>query len=187
MKSNWILGGEFTYIFGNRVKNQETLFSLISNSDGFIIDNSGEYAEVVVSENGFNASLKIGKIFPWFGPNKNCGPVFSLQPGFFQHKVKILNIGNTAPQLRGDYKKGYDELANGFSITEFIGYFYMGNRRLVSFYAGFEFTQAFTSNRRPYSFNNMERTGGTNLDLLYSVRIGWMIPIYKRAPAGYYY
>ncbi len=186
-KKNWLFGAEFNYMFGGRIKNQESILSSIINSDGFLITSSGEYADINFTEAAYNFSLKAGKIFPVFGSNPNSGILISLQPGFLQHKIKINNPNNTAPQLAGDYKYGYDEMANGFCATEFLGYMYMGNHRLLSFYAGFEFTQAFTKNRRAYNFNTMTFNSGYNHDYYYSFRVGWLIPLYKRMPVGYYY
>lgn len=186
-KKNWLFGAECDYLFGNRVKDQFSILSNISTSDSFLITTDGQYADVFFNEQGFLVSLKAGKIFPVFGPNPNSGILLTLQPGFLQHKIKITNPNNTVPPLRGDYKKGYDELANGFSLTEFIGYFYMGNKRFVSFYAGFEFTQAFTKCRREYNFNTRSRDTEQKFDFFYSFRAGWLIPFHKRKPKGYYY
>jgi hypothetical protein len=186
-KHNWMFGVEYNYLFGGRVKDEASILSNISTSDGFVITSSGEYAAIHYNQAGYNMSLKFGKIFPVLNPNPNSGIMVTLQPGFLQHRIKIVNPNNTAPQLEGDYKKGYDEMANGISLTEFVGYYYMGNRRLYSFYAGFEFTQAFTKFRRDYNFNTMSRDTEQKHDFFYSFRVGWLIPLYKRAPAGYYY
>jgi len=186
-KKNWLFGVEYNYLFGNKVKDEMSILSSISTSDGFLITQAGEYGNVFFGEQGFQIGLKAGKIFPVFGSNPNSGIMISLQPGFLQHKIRINNPGNTIPSIRGDYRKGYDELANGISATEFIGYMYMGNKRLISFYAGFEFTQAFTKFRREYNFNTMSRDKEQKYDFFYSFRFGWLIPLYKRAPKGYYY
>jgi hypothetical protein len=186
-KSNWMFGAEYNYLFGGKVKDQASILSSISTSDGFVITSSGEYADIHFIQTGYNMSLKFGKIFPVLNPNPNSGIMLTLQPGFLQHRIKIVNPNNTAPQLKGDYKKGYDEMANGISLTEFFGYYYMGNKRLYSFYAGFEFTQAFTKSRRAYNFNTMSRDTEQKHDFFYSFRVGWLIPLYKRAPAGSYY
>jgi hypothetical protein len=186
-KKNWLFGAEFNYLFGGRIKNDASILSGISTSDGFVITSSGEYAQINFSQAGYNMSVKAGKIFRVLNPNPNSGIMFTLQPGFLQHRIKIVNPNNTAPQLKGDYKLGYDEMANGVSITEFLGYYYMGNKRLYSFYAGFEFTQAFTKFRRAYNFNTMNSDTEQKFDYFYSFRVGWLIPLYKRAPEGYYY
>lgn len=186
-KSNWLFGFEYNYLFGGRVKDQDAILSNISTSDGNIIGSNGEFADIRFVQAGYNMSLKFGKIFPVWGSNKNSGIMVTLQPGFMQHRIKINNSNNTAPQLKGDYKKGYDELANGFSATEFVGYMYMGKRRIYSFYAGFEFTQGFTKCRRAYNFNTMTHDTESKLDLQYSFRFGWLIPFSKRNRTGYYY
>jgi hypothetical protein len=126
-------------------------------------------------------------VIPVLGPNRNSGILVSLQPGFLQHRIKINNSDNSAAQVQGSYNKGYDEMANGLALTEFLGYLYLGNKRLLSFYAGFEFTQAFTKFRRAYNFNTMSKDQSQLHDYFYSFRIGWLIPLYKRRPPGYYY
>ena len=186
-KKNWLFGLEYNYFFGGRVKNQDSILSNISTADGYIIGSNGEYADIRFVQAGYNMSVKFGKIFSVWGSNKNSGIMVTLQPGFMQHRIKINNPNNTAPQLKGDYKKGYDEMANGFSATEFLGYMYMGKHRLYSFYAGFEFTQGFTKCRRTYNFNTMTRDTESKLDLQYSFRFGWLIPFSKRNRTGYYY
>jgi len=187
IKKNWLFGAEYNYLFGGRIKDEASILSRISTSDGFVISDAGEYAEITYSQTGCNISLKVGKIIPVLNPNPNSGILITLQPGYLKHRIKINNPNNTAPQLRGDYKKGYDEMADGFSATEFLGYYYMGNKRLYSFYAGFEFTQAFTKFRRAYNFNTMSTDTGQKHDYFYTFRVGWLIPLYRRAPAGYYY
>ena len=187
IKKNWLFGAEFNYMFGGRIKDQDSILSSISNSDGFLITSSGEYAQVNFTQAAYNFSVKVWKIFPVFGSNPNSGIYISLQPGFMQHRIKINNPNNTAPPLAGDYKYGYDEMASGFCVSEFIGYMYMGNQRLLSFYAGFECTQAITVNRRAYNFNTMTHNSGQNHDYFYSFRFGWLVPLYKRTEVGYYF
>ena len=187
LKNNWIFGVDFNYIFGNKIKNSDSLFSGIATKDGYIINSSGEYADVFLYERGFYASARFGKLFPVISPNPNSGPFVMGSVGYLQHKIRIENPGNDAPQILGDYKKGYDKLTSGIGISEFIGYMYMGNRRLISFFAGFEFVQAFTQSRRSYDFNLQGYDATKRLDLFWGIKAGWIIPFYKRRPAGYYY
>ena len=186
-KNNLLFGAEYNYLFGGNVKDEVSILSMISTNDGFVIGSNGEYAQIHFLQAGYNMSLKAGKIIPFIRPNPNSGIMVSIQPGFLQHRIKINNPNNTAPQLSGDYKKGYDEMANGFSVTEFLGYLYMGNKRIYSFYAGFECTQAFTKFRRAYNFNTMNRDTNQKFDYFYSIRVGWLITLYKRTPVGYYF
>lgn len=186
-KSNWIFGADYNYLFGNKIKGGDSLFSAIDTPDGYIIDRNGELTNALIWERGYFISAKFGKIFPVISPNPNSGPMLMASIGFMQHKIRIDVPGNTAPQLEGEYLKGYDKLTNGLGISEFIGYMYMGNQRLVSFFGGVEFTQAFTQSRRSYDFNLGARDNTKRLDLLWGVKVGWIIPFYKRVPKGYYY
>ncbi len=185
-KKNWIVGVDGSFMFSDQVK-ENNILEKISTSQGFIIAQDGFYADVYLYERGFMFSAKAGKIFPLFGPNPNSGLMATLGAGLLQHKIRIEDKGNRAPQLNDDYKKGYDRLTNGLSLTEFFGYINFSNRRLVNFMAGFEFTQAFTRSRRDFNFDTMTRDDKTRLDLLFGFRVAWIIPFYKRVPREYYY
>lgn len=185
-KKNWIFGADGFFMFRDSIKETGILDS-ISTSDGNVIDGDGMYADIKLLERGFYFGAKAGKLFPVLGPNKNSGIVFMVGAGLLQHKIRIENKDNVAPQIKGDYKKGYDRLTNGFAISEFLGYMYMGNSKLVSFYAGFEFIQAWTMNRRSFNFDLMGPDKTKRLDLLSGFRIGWILPLYKRTPETYYY
>ena len=185
-KNNWIIGADGFFMFRDTIK-ETGIFNSISTKDGNIIDGNGIYAEVHLYERGFYAGIKGGKLFPVFGPNKNSGIVILCGLGLLQHKIRIENPNNTASQIKGDYKKGYDRLTNGLALSEFIGYMFLGNSRLVSFYAGFEFTQALTQNRRSYNFDMMRPDKTKRSDLLSGFKIGWILPLYKRSPEKYYY
>ena len=62
-KSNIILGVEWNSLFGNKLKEEATsIFDAIKTSTGDIIDQNGEYATILLSERGFFAGVKAGKI-----------------------------------------------------------------------------------------------------------------------------
>ena len=184
-KKNWFFGADGYFMFRDKVK-ETGILKNISTSDGNIIDGNGIYADVRLYERGYNLGLKTGKLIPFYGPNKNSGIMILCGTGFLQHKIRIENPGNAAYQIKNDYKKGYDRLTNGISFTEFIGYMYIGNKKLLSFYAGFEFTQAFTQNRR-YNFDLMSDDKTKRHDFLSGFKVGWVIPIFKQSPNKYYY
>ncbi|MFH0865955.1 MAG: hypothetical protein V1904_07155 [Bacteroidota bacterium] len=185
-RKNWIFGADGFFMFRDTVKETGILDS-ITTSDGNIIDGNGIFAEVHLYERGFHMGFKAGKLFPVWGPNKNSGIILLGGMGLLQHKIRIENRDNTASQITGDYKKGYDRLTNGLALSQFIGYMYLGNSKLVSFYAGIEIIEAFTQNRRSYNFDLMGPDNTNRLDLLYSIKVGWIIPLYKRSPDAFYY
>ena len=187
-KNNWLLGIEGNFIFGNDLQPEaENILDEITTEDGNIINKEGELGIYYLSERGFFVGLNAGRIFPVKGINPNSGIICKIGAGLLQHKIRIELDKNNIPQLMGDYKKGYDRLTNGFTMNEFIGFLYYGNKRIVNFYAGFEFYQGFTKNRRRINFDTMQQNTSQRLDLLYSFRIGWILPIYRRAPEEFYF
>lgn len=192
-KSNFYFEINGNFIFGSVLKNDAaSIFDSIittrtDESGGYIINENGEYAKVVTSERGFFAGGRVGYILPVHKNNPNSGVMFSAGGGLLQHKIRIDNDGNNAPQINNDYKKGYDKLTNGLALSEFVGFVYFGKQHLVNFYAGVEFYQAFTQSRRSYDFNLMGPDLQKRKDYLYGIKVGWIVPIYKREPDPFYY
>ena len=185
--TNWIYGLEFDYLFGSNVKIGDNLFTELSTSNGEIIDGNGVYANIQLFERANYYSLKAGKLFSVWGPNPNSGIVIMGGLGYLSHKIRIDVENNTVPQLAGDYKKGYDRFSNGIAISEFFGYMFMGNNRRTNFFGGIEFIQAVTKCRRDYNFDEKKGDDKTYVDLFFGIKIGWIIPLYKRAPEKFYY
>jgi hypothetical protein len=189
-RRNLIYGFEGAFLFGNDLKESGILDSISTRRvvQGLIIDNSGIPADIRLYERGFSLSLVAGKIFSIkrLSPNKNSGITILVKAGYLQHKIRIEDINHSAVQVGGDYRKGYDRLTSGYAIHELIGYTYFGNRRLINFFAGFEFMQAFTRSQR-YDFDLMRHDPSQRNDFLSGFRVGWIIPLYKKAPNEFYY
>jgi hypothetical protein len=186
-KSNWLICAEAGFIFGKDVKDEERILEHISTSEGWVIDANGTYAEIHMYERGFTGMAGVGKLLPGLGPNPNSGILFMLKAGYLQHKIRIENPGKAAPQIAGDYKKGYDRLSDGPAINEFAGYMFMGNKRITSFFGGISCTQSWTRSRRIFDFHDMKKDDAVHMDLLYEVKLGWIIPFYKKTAREYYY
>lgn len=184
---NLMLGLDAGFIFGNNLNDALHILDGITTEHGFIIDKFGSPANVFLYERGMHLSAKAGKLFPVVGPNVNSGLFFTVGLGYFQHKIRIENLENTVPQVQGNYRKGYDKLTGGPAVSQFIGYLHLSNSRLFNFYAGLEFTQAFTQSLRTYDFNLMARDEKNRFDACFGLKTGWMIPLHKRAPDDYYY
>lgn len=179
-KGNWMLGIKGNNLFSQNVK--EDVLAPIRTSDGFLIGNSGaaegQFALVVLRERGFYAGGLVGKLFTLSKKNKRSGIRATIGAGLLQHKIRIQDESGTAQQIAGDYKKGYDQLSNGLALEQFIGYQYLSTNRGINFFAGFEFTQAFTKNRRNSNFVTRTKDETKRIDVLTGFRIGWTIPIY---------
>lgn len=186
-KNGWSIALEGNFIFRDIIKDPAGILSGILTSDGFIIDEGGVFANVILLERGFSLWAKVGKLFPVVGPNPNSGVLVQLGGGMLQHKIRIEVPNNSAPQLKGDYKKGYDHLCNGPALSQFVGYQHLGNTRKINFFAGLELTEAFTFSRRSYYFNDMMRPDEKRFDVLGGVKVGWYLPLYKKTRQKFYY
>lgn len=184
-KNNLTLGLDGGFIFGNQLRDM-TIFSNVVNSYGTITSLNGSPAEILFLMRGAQANLSMGYVFNKLGNNPNSGLWVNAGFGYLMHKIRIESFYDDVPQLEGDYRKGYDRLTMGFSSKQFVGYLFQHNKRFLNFYAGVEFTEGFTHNVRNYNFDLEGADPGLKIDLLYSFKFGWMIPIYKRAGRTYY-
>lgn len=186
-KSNWLFAVETGFILGTDIKDEQQILKNISTSDGWVIDANGIYASIQMYERGFTCMAGVGKIMTGLGPNPNSGIMIMGKVGYIQHKIRIENTDNAAPQIAGNYKKGYDKLSDGPALSEFLGYMYLGNNRLVSFFGGISCTQAWTRSRRIYNLTEGKKDDAQHFDMLFELRGGWIIPLYKRSPKEFYY
>jgi len=188
-KKNWIWGVDWTFTFSSQsqVKEPMMLFDSINTANGNVVDANGEYATLLFYERGWTSAVKFGKLFPIWGQNKNSGICLLTGVGYMQHKIRIEDKFNRTPQLTKEYRKGYDRLTSGLMLSQFVGYLFLSNNRLLNFYAGFEIMAGFTKNRRSFNFDTMEQDAKQRLDMYYGPRIGFILPLYKRMPNDFYY
>jgi hypothetical protein len=182
---NLVFGIEGNYFFGTKIKEQ--VMSNLLTPDGTITDVNGNPATFRLNERGWNVYGYFGKLFNRLGHNKNSGLLAWAGLGYMQHKVNIYDVGKTLIQIDGDLVKGYDRLTGGFACTQFIGYLFMSQNRITNFYAGLEMQEGFTTGLRGYQFDTMKSDKESRLDLLYGIRFGWLLPLYKKAPRDFYY
>ncbi len=184
-KKGWLVGLEAEYLFSGNI-NEDSILDGLRTSNGNILNEYGEYANIILSERGYYAGIKVGKVIPVLQLSPNSGVFLTGSVGFLEHKIRIENQGNISPQVTGEYAKGYDRLTNGLAIKEFIGYLYIGENQYTNFYAGFEFYQSWTQNRRSFNFDTMEQDLSERNDNFVSFRVGWVIPLYRQIPDEYF-
>jgi len=185
-KSNWLIGVEGNYLFGSTVKNASTLLLHLETKDGNVIDPNGLFADVFFYERGYNFFGKFGKVIPLFGSNPNSGLMIMAGGGYMVDKIRIHTSNNDVPALLGDYAKGYDRLNSGWTVNGSIGYLYLGNTRLLNFYAGFELIQAWTKSDRDFDFDTGLHDNTKYNSQFYGIKVCWFIPFFKRVPNAYY-
>jgi hypothetical protein len=185
-KSNLLIGVEGNYLFNNDIQNDD-YYNYLANEDGFITNIYGEVGVTAERLAGFTIFGKVGYVIPVLNPNPNSGIFVSAGAGLMQHKIFIQDRYNNIAQLEEEYRVGYDRLCNGLMTTQFVGYMFFSEKAVWNFYAGFEFTQGFTQNRRDWDFIEQRKINDDRLDLLYSFKFGWVISLHKRMSSEYYY
>lgn len=184
-KSNWLFGAYAGYLFGGDVN--DTVAQDIRNDDGLILDNQGNFVDLLVQERGFMAQAHIGKIFPVIGPNDNSGLLAKLGVGLLQHQIWLETRNNEVNILEGEYRKGYDKLTNGLMLTQYIGYVHHSNNKRVNYSIGLEFAEAFTESRRDFNFDLGRRDDTQRTDILVGLKLGWSFLLYRAASDRVYY
>jgi len=185
--SNLLFGVEYNYLFGNNVKDGLDLLKGIRTSNGNVISSDGTPAVVALFERGHIIAAKFGKLIPVSKADKNSGFFFTAGLGYITHKIRIEVQNESAPQLKGDYKRGYDRLSGGFTLSQSVGFMYFGKSNLLNFTLSVEAFEGWTNDYRDYYFDMMSAPEGKNFDFLIGPKIAWMIPIRKRSVNEFFY
>ena len=198
--ANWVFGIEGNFISGNNNMKNDALREILKdlyNSQGYIpgddkilnnIDRYETNAGVTAHNRGFNVLLRGGKIFPVSKSNPNSGIFFMGGAGITQNKIIYNTLADKVSQLSDDYVKGYDRKNRGFQLTEFVGYWFMGNSsRYLNFYIGLEFGQSWSKSMREYQFDLKAKDTKTYFDRTYTLKAGWMIPLGSRKTNEFYF
>jgi len=176
-KQNLIFGAQSSLIFGNIVK--ENVLSALQTEGGIIYNNTFSTATVDLRQRGTYSGLYVGKLFGLLKENKRSGIRVQLGAGLLQHKIRIqVDPNSFVTELSKERIKGYDRLTNGLALQQFIGYQHHSKNRLINFYAGFEFIEGFTKNRRDINVDTGLTDTAERLDLLVGFRLGWTLPFY---------
>ena len=168
------------FILGNKIE-EEGFLSNLKDGSGTFISGTGFRTGVETFERVYMLGLQAGKIINLSASNSDNGLLLLTAAGFIQHKILISTRNSgSIPQLEGAYKKGYDRLANGWFLEQFVGYTYFANNGLINFNIGLDLMAGFTQGRRDFLYDTGKPGTDTRLDILYGIRGGWYIPIFKR-------
>jgi hypothetical protein len=173
--SNWEFGGSFSYFFGNVLKNENVLDSILT-TNGNVIANNGQYPGITYFEKGFDIQLSLGKLFPVTRKNRNSGVLVMLSAGYIQYHLDIEALDDWTPQISSNYEQGYEHQTAGVCLTEFVGYQYISKRSFLAVFGGFEFTEAMAKALQ-YDFELNLKNPNYRFNMLSGIRVGWMLPI----------
>lgn len=184
-KKKFIFGVHGSFLFGQNVK-ESIQFGDVVNADGSVTNVSGSIGNAALKMRGFNVNLDFGYLLTFSKPNPNSGIFFKFGIGYIQNMVYIQNVEDNIPQINGEYKKGYDRFSVGMNISQHIGYQFMHNKGIWNFHVGFYISEGMTKNIR-YNFDTKSKNPDLQLDIIYGIKLGWIIPVYKRKPDKYYF
>ena len=174
--SNWIFGLEFSYMFGDTVK--QDVISNLRLSNGEILGADNAYAEVFTRQRGVFMGANIGKLIPLSSESRS-GIRITAAAGVLAHYIRIQDEARSLPQIENDYLKGYDRLTRGLAFRQFVGYQHVTESKRVNFYIGLEFTQGFTTSVREVNFDTGLPTDKTRrFDGLIGLKAAWVLPFF---------
>lgn len=178
-EKNWVFGVKCDWIFGNKIK-EDSLMWNIRDRDGYFITNQGDRQGVGLFERGYAIGVQAGRIYPLSKSNTNNGVLVMTGVGFIQHKINIFDRDKVVAQVSGEYKKGYDRLTNGIYVEQFVGYNHLDKNGFFNFHIGLDILAGFTKSRRDYQYDLMRSDNKSRVDLLFGLRGGWYLPLFKR-------
>jgi len=185
-RNNFMFGAKVDFISGNKLR-QDSLLLGVSDIHGQFINQDGQRISVGLFERGYTIGVEGGKIFSLNKKNPNNGILLMGGTGFIQHKILISDVDKTVPQVRGDYAKGYDRLTNGWYLEQFAGYNMFDRGGLLNFHIGLDILEGFTKGRRDYLFDVRRKDDASRLDILFGIRGGMYIPIFKKKSEETYF
>ncbi len=186
-KRNFMFSADWNFIFSKNIKEPNVMQNLFTKSSGIIQNETGEPTEYTLYQRGWHSHINAGYVWNKIGNNKNSGLLLQFGLGILTHKIDIDALRDKTAQLNPQFTKGYDRLTAGPSSKLFIGYLYLDNRRLINVIAGFEFVQGYTSSLRKYNYDTQSYDTQKRIDLLNGIRLGIVLPLYKRKPRDFYF
>lgn len=186
-RSNFTLSLEWEYLFGSDIPNRNAALRNLLTDNGNLININGSYAQVNINQRGSFINLGMEKTFPWLSPNLNSGINLGLYGGYAWHWLNVDNVGNDSPQILDEYEKGYDRFGQGFQLRQSLGYVYLSESRLINFKLSLELTEIWSQDMRAYYYPIGQLNDDIQLNLLYSLKLKWYIPIYLGGKTEEYY
>lgn len=175
-RSNIMLGISGNYIFNDEVSSD--LVANLREEEGYIIDRFGELSNVEQGLRGYSLFGTAAYLVPVLKSNKRSGIECRVSVGYIRHWARIEVRGGEIFSLKDDYLKGYDQLHDGIALQQYVGYRHLDPNKLINLFAGFEFNQGFTTNRRGYNYQFKQSDTANKVDLMFGFKIGLTLPFY---------
>jgi hypothetical protein len=177
LQSNWMVGVEGNFLFGNTVK-ETNILNKILPPDLNMVSIEGEIQTPRISMEGFGVKFVGEKLFKVSKKLSGSGIFIQAGVGFIQHKILIRAPTRLFPQLDKTYRKGYDRMSNGFVTSLSTGFKFLERKKFLSFNIGATAELGFTQNRRAWNFDEERKDSKQRLDMFVGVKLGWIIPVF---------
>lgn len=165
------------YGFGDQVK--EDVLAGLRTDQGFIIGNQRDPADVQLRQRQLFVGPSAGLTLA-LGENRRAGVHLKTSVGYLWHRIRIQGdvVQGVAP-LADELVGGYDRLAGGPAVHQFVGYQQLARDRLLNFYVGVDATVGFTNNRRGFDIpTGAAPPAGGRTDVILAARAGIILPLY---------
>lgn len=183
-RSNITFGLSYQFRFGSNV--QEDVLEQLRTPGGFVIGSNMQFSSVLLRERGHQIMGTMGYLFPFSGSTNRRGFLLELGAGYLEHRIRFVDESDAVVQLAGDFVKGYDRLTAGPSLTQRLGYLFMGDDRLLNFYFGLSATEAFTKSVRKFNYDTGLPDTDRRTDIFLGAEVTWLIPIGGGSRTIYY-
>lgn len=175
-KSKYSYGIDFSYFFGDKIK--EDVFAPFRNENGLVLGINGVAADLFIRERGAYIGVQAAAILLPAG--KHSGLELGLGAGMLYHKLHFIDDSRSVLLAEAPYSKGLDRLTRGFSLRQELAYQFHAEKKALHFHLGFYINEAFTRQIRKFNFDTgLPASDKSRLDLLYGVRLVWMLPLHK--------
>jgi len=182
LKWNGIIRLEGALFFGDNVN--EDVLSPYRNETGSILGNDGSYADVFLRQRGTYLGVMLNKVLLPLRQNPHAGLTAGLGFGLYQHNIRFNVDSNNAPQVEGDYGKGYDRNSIGPALKQNIGFMSIGKNKNVNYEVALSITEGFTRNNRPVNFDTGTKEDDRRLDIVIGLEFRWIIPLKDKQEPG---
>ncbi len=169
------IGLDYIFNFGNKIK--EDIFFNFRNENGYIIGIDGNPSISFLRQRGNYLGLNYSHIFT-SGKNTS-GVKLSLGGGIMTHKIRVVDDSRNLVIAENPYVKGFDRFTKGFALKQELVYQHHSKNKAFHFNIGFNIMEGFTKQLRKVNFDTGERITSNRLDILYGIRVTWMIPLSK--------
>lgn len=186
-KQNWVFNLAGSFGFGNQARDVQAALGPLLTRNGQILNLNGNFAKAQVFQRMITGRLEVGKILPFWRPNRNSGPLVGLNGGMAWHWLGIQNLESDVPPLTGASQKGFDQMHQGLILGASLGYHFMSRNERINLSLRLEVAQMYTSSVRRYHYATGTPPTRTQANQLYGLKIHWFIPLYQGGKSSQYY